>query len=150
MTSSLTINFSNSPSQNLSVPVLKAYFLPEIILDEEYDYSCALLDLIIQTKVENDLKKLAELDVLRVNCDVISGSYINGEQQHTIHQFATSASYIKGRILVEIPKNLTYFPIKLRSLRSIQISIVDHKENLINIESGNVNIFCRINIRRDF
>lgn len=144
MTSLITVNFSSSSASS----VLQAHFLPEIILDEDYDYSCAFLDLIIKTKSETDLKELAKLDVLRINCDVVSGSYINEERRHTIHQFATSASHMTGRILVEIPKNLIYFPIKFKSLRSIQISIVDQNNKLININSD-CDIFCRINIRRN-
>lgn len=141
MTSFLTITFSNTS------PVLQTYFLPEIMLDKDCDYSCAFLDLIIKTKNKTDLKEIAKLDVLRIDCDVISGSYINGERQHTIHQFATSTSYMKDQILVEIPKNLNYFPIKSNNLHSIQISIVDINGNLFNIYG--CDITCRINIKRD-
>lgn len=141
MTSSLTITFCNTSS------VLQTFFLPEIILDEDCDYSCAFLDLIIKAKNDIDLKTIAESDVLHINCDVISGSYINGERQHTIHQFATCTSRMKGRILAEIAKNLIYFPIKSNILQSIQISIVDKNGNLIDIKGGD--IICRINIKRD-
>lgn len=58
MKSLLTVNFSNTSSS-----VLQAHFLPEIILDEDYDYSCALLDLIIKTKEATDLNVIAELDI---------------------------------------------------------------------------------------
>lgn len=143
MTSLLTIVFSNTSSS-----VLQTHFLPEIELEEDYNYSCALLDLIIKTKTATDLTAITtKSDILGINCDVISGSYINGERRHTIHQFATSASNVKGRILAEIPKNLNYFPIKSKNLRSIQISIVDQGGNLVDIKGGE--IFCRINIRKD-
>lgn len=141
MTSTITITFSNTAS------VLQTYFLPEIILDENCDYSCALLDLIIKTKAETDLEKITKLDILRINCDVVFGSYINSVRCHTIHQFATSTSHVKGGILVETPKNLNYFPIKSKHLHSIQISIVDIHGKLIDIHGAD--IICRINIKRD-
>lgn len=138
MTSSLTITFSGS------TPVLQANFLPEITLDDGYEYSCALLDLII--KNASELDKILELKVIHVDCDIISGSYINGERNHTIHQFATNTSLAKGQTFVQIPKHLNYFPIKSKSLSSIQISIVDHSGKQVNINRGE--IICRINIKR--
>lgn len=143
MTSSLTITFSGTSA------VLQSYFLPEIVLDEDCEYSCALLDLIIKTKTHDDLNKIMKLHhIVRINCDVISGSYIKGERKHTIHQFATGASHVKDQILVEIPKNLNYFPIKTKNLGSIQISIVNQEGNLVdNIHSAD--IICRIHIKKD-
>lgn len=108
--------------------VLQSNFLPEIMLDERYDYSCALLDLIIKNKknsnnTADDLKKIIRLGVIQIKCDIVSGSYINVVQDHTIHQFASSASIVKGQEFVEIPKHLNYLPIKSKNLRSIRISI---------------------------
>lgn len=124
-------------------------FLPEIILDDDdYEYSCAFLDLIIKAKSNDDLKKIVNLDVLRVNSDLVSdNSYINGERSHTIHQFATSASRTKGQILAEIPSNLNYFPIKSKRMTSAQISIVD--PNNTNLNDWISHIYCRININRN-
>lgn len=139
MTSSLTVVFSGTSS------ILQAHFLPEIILDD--DYSCALLGLIIITNGENDLKKIVDLGVLLIDCDIISESYINGERKHTIHQFATSASDVKGLTFVEIPKHLNYFPVKTKNFRSIQVSIVD--QNGKQVDTNGANIICRINIKRD-
>ena len=138
MTSSLIVTFSGTS------PLLKANFFPEITLDAASDYTCALLDLIIyDSKVVNKIK---ELEVIRVECDIISDSYINGVHSHTIHQFATSASLVNNKTFVEIPKHLTYLPVKINNIRSIHISIVDHNRELVDIISGN--IICRINIKR--
>lgn len=160
MSSSITVTFSGKSS------VLQSYFLPEIILDADCDYSCALLDLYIKNKNEADLRRIVELSVVRINCDIISGSYINGERSQTIHQFATSTSVVKGhkavkkqsgasevsldvkdQTFVEIPKHLNYFPIKSKNLSSIRISIVNQDGNLVDIDGAY--IICRINIKRD-
>lgn len=137
MTSSLTITFTGANSS-----VLQANFCPDIILNADSNYSCALLDLIIYNS-ENSLKKS---DVIGINCDIISDSYINGEQNHSIHQFAPSNSNVKSKTFVEIPKHICYLPIKSKSLRSIQISIVNQSGELIKIDG---NIICRINIKKD-
>lgn len=143
MTSSLTVTFSGTSS------VLQVDFLPEIILNEDCDYSCALLDLIINSNSKFDLKEIINLNVIYINCDIISGSYINinGGRNHIIHQFATRASHAKGQTFVEIPKHLNYFPIKTKNLRSIHISIVDHNGKEVNISGGEIT--CRINIKKE-
>lgn len=141
MTSSLTVTFSGS------APLLQTYFLPEITLDEDCDYSCAFLDLIIKDKDTAKLNAINNLNVICVNCDIISGSYINGEQKHIIYQFATRTSTVKGQTFVQIPKHLNYFPVKTKNLRSIQISILDLDGKVVN--TGGANIICRINIKRD-
>lgn len=134
MTSSLTVSFSGSSS------VLRADFLPEIILDEQYDYFCALLDLIV---VNSSEENIIIHGVMRVECDIISESYINGVRKHTIHQFAVGTSLDQGALYSEIPQQLNYFPVKKKNLRSIQISVADL--NGVPIQ-GDIHI--RINIRR--
>lgn len=144
MTSSLTVVFSGTTT------VLQSSFLPEITWDEEYDYSCALLDLIVKNSKES--KEIVKLGEIRIDCDIVSGSYINGVQTHTIHQFIASASHVQDKTFVEIPKHLNYFPVKVKSLRSIQISIVDKKGAPVEIgvpEPTPSDIICRIIIKRD-
>lgn len=135
MTSLLTLAFSGNSSK------LQSDFLPEIILEEQYEYSCALLDLNIKN---NNSTKIDFLGVICIDCDIISGSYINGERKQSIHQFAVSTSLEHGQTFVEIPKHLIYFPIKTKNLRTIQISIFDQDGKLIE---GDISI--RINIKRE-
>lgn len=141
MTSLLTITFSGNSS------VLQANFCPEITFDPDENYSCALLDLIVSKNIE----KIANVKVARIDCDIISGSYINGRRSQTIHQFTPNKATVKLKaqreILVEDPTHLNYLPIKIKTLRSIQISIVDTGGKAIDL-SG-TDIFCRINIKRD-
>lgn len=164
MDSLLTIEFSGTSSK------LESNFFPEIFLDADCNYSCALLDLIIipdgketnkdATKNEEvnkepikeaskeAIKKIKNLGLLVIECDIVSDYYINGNRSHTIHQFATSTSYVKDQSFVEIPKHINYLRIKkTKHLRSIQISIVDRNRKLVNING--VNIICRISIKRD-
>lgn len=137
MTSVLTIALSGDRTASL-----EAKFFPEIPLDDEcYEYSCALLDLTVKNVVES----VPGSAMIHVNCDIISGSYINGVQCNTIHQFADSASHVKQRTLVETPIHLNYFPVKVKSLRSVHISIEDSKGKPVNIQGD---IYCRINIKR--
>lgn len=138
MTSSLTVSLSGKTS------ILQSSFFPEISLDKNCDYSCALLDFFITGS--EDLNGIVNSGVILIDCDIISDSYINGKPNHTIHQFAVSTSNVQGRSFVEIPKHLNYFPLKARNLRSIQIFITDRQGKILNTNGGD--IICRINIKR--
>lgn len=94
-----------------------------------------------------ELKEIIALGILRINCDIISNSYINGQASHVIHQFATTASHVEDQTLLEIPKNLNYFSISKHRLQTIRITITNQKGEPVNIKSGD--IFCRINIKSE-
>lgn len=139
MASMLTITCTGTSS------ILHSRFFPEIFLDAESNYNCALLDLIINDCEVVD--KIIKLGLIRIECDIVSHSYINGKQSHTIHQFATGTSYWKGNTFVEIPRNINYLPIKkTENLRSIQISIIDQSGKLVDINEGKIT--CRISIKK--
>lgn len=145
MTSSLTLAFSGKE------PVLQATPFPDISLDDDHEYSCALLDLIIKnckdSSGEINLKEIIGLETISVNCDLISNSYINGVSKTTIHQFTTRAAHVQDGTLFEFPKHLNYFSVKNRNLRTIQIAVVDENGNPINLSGGT--IICRIKIKRE-
>lgn len=140
MTSVLTVAMTGSNTSSL-----EAKFFPEIQLDDDaYEYSCALIDLIVKNVEETN--KLFNSGMNRIDCDIISGSYINGMQCNAIHQFTVSTSNVKHETLVEIPIHLNYFPIKIRkNLRVIQLAFVDKKGVSLNIQGD---IYCRISIKR--
>lgn len=134
MVSSLTLTLSGKSS------VLQTDFLPELILDEQYDYSCALIDLLIQN---NSNEKITIRGVIHIDCDIISESYINGVRKHTIHQFVARASLESNQILVESAKHLIYFPVNSKNLRTIHLSVLDSEGKQIKGA-----ITARINIKR--
>lgn len=145
MSSSLTFAFSGTE------PILQVTLFPDITLDDDHEYSCALIDLIIKNCKDSggkiSLDQIIGLEMISVNCDLISNSYINGMQKNTIHQFTTRAAHVEAGTLFEVPKHLNYFPIKSKNLRTIQILVVDKEGNPINLSGGD--IICRIKIKRD-
>lgn len=138
MSSSITVAFVGSSTE------LHADFLPEIMLDEQYEYSCALLDLHIKNVTDSEI---SITDGLRIDCDIVSGSYINGARNPTIHQFIASASIGIGRTFREIPQNLNYLPVKNKILRSIHISVADSKGK--PLANPGAEFFCRLIIKRE-
>lgn len=89
--------------------------------------------------------KITDIDVIRIECDIVSGSYINGSHCHTIHQFS-NCKVPPGYKFIEVPQHLIYLPINNKQLQSIQISIVDQDGNLIDFRGEQLS--CRIHIKK--
>lgn len=94
----------------------------------------------------NDIMKIASQDVVRVECNITSGSYVNGISSHSIYEFATHKVEV-GHKIIERPKNLIYLPVPSKRLSQIQISLVD--QNGAPIDFRGENITCRIHLKRD-
>lgn len=91
------------------------------------------------------IAKITNIDVIRIECDIVSSTYINGKNCHTIHQFS-NCKVPPGYKFIEVPQHIIYLPIKERQLQSIQISIVDQDGNLIDFRGEQIS--CRIHIKK--
>lgn len=89
--------------------------------------------------------KITNIDIIRIECDIVSGSYINGKLSHTIHQFS-HCKVDPGYKFIEVPRHLIYLPVKEKHLQSIQIAIVDQNGRLINFRGEQIS--CRIHIKK--
>lgn len=93
----------------------------------------------------NHIAKITNIDVIRIECDIIHDAYINGKSCHTIHQFS-HCKVPPGYKFIEVPQHIVYLPIKERELRTIQISVVDQDGKLIDFRGEQIS--CRIHIKK--
>lgn len=80
--------------------------------------------------------------VVRIECDIVSGSYINGVSSHIIHEFAPNVP--PGYRLIEIPKNIIYFPVNQNNISSINIRILDINNHLINLRGEELQLYLHL------
>lgn len=92
-----------------------------------------------------DIVKITDIDIIRIECDIVSGSYINGKECHTIHQFSHCKT-APGFKFIEIPQHIIYLPMEKKQLRNIQIRVVDQNNNLIDFRGEQIS--CRIHIKK--
>lgn len=97
-------------------------------------------------KESEDLVKITNLNVLRVECNIVSGAYVNGKPHHSIYEFASN-KVDAGYKIIERPRNVIYMPIVPRRIDYIQITIVDQNGELVDFRGEDIT--CRIHIKRD-
>lgn len=63
------------------------------------------------------------VSVIKIECDLVQNSYTNDSPSHIIHQFVLNVP--PGHQIVEIPKNIIYFPLVKKCITSISIKVID-------------------------
>lgn len=82
------------------------------------------------------------VNVIRVKCNIANGSYLNGDKSHTIHSFYPEAP--PGYKIIEVPRNIIYFPVNKRSLDVVSITFADQRDRPIDFNGEETTITCHI------
>lgn len=85
-----------------------------------------------------------KVNAIRVECNIITGSYFNNKSVHTLHEFSPTVA--TGYKIIEAPRNVIYLPIVIKSIREICLKFVDQNDCLVDFR--NENIVVRLHIRK--
>lgn len=85
------------------------------------------------------------VSTIRVNCDLVSGSFYNDLSTHTIHEFYPKP--LSNYKLIEQPHNLIYLPVVRQRISNINVTVADQNGRPIDFEDGTL-INCRFHIKR--
>lgn len=99
-------------------------------------------------KGENKSNKLVDIqhiNNLRIECDLVTGSFHNGRNTHTIYEFYPRVN--PGYKISEHPQHLIYLPINRRRISTVNVSIVDQDGKLVDFRGEQIT--CRLHIKRD-
>lgn len=88
---------------------------------------------------------IQNLNTVRIDCDLTTGSFLNGDSTHTIYEFSPSVS--PGYKINEQPSNLIYLPVVRRRINTVNVRIVDQNGKLVDFRGENIT--CRIHIKKD-
>ena len=86
---------------------------------------------------------ILSINSILVNIDIISGSYVNGTTKNTIYSFFPQVS--PGYKIIETPHNLVYLPLTMDTIDSLNVSITDQDNHLLNLRNEKLTI--RFHIR---
>jgi hypothetical protein len=95
----------------------------------------------------DDPIKITNLNSIMVECNIISGSYINNQSAHIIHQFSINVS--PGYKINETPSNVIYLPVNVKQINSIVLRIVDQDCKLINFRGETITIRLHLKPARE-
>ena len=85
-----------------------------------------------------NMVNILTINSILVNIDIISGCYVNGFTQLTIHSFFPDVS--PGYKIIEISHNLPYLPITADTIHNITIWLTDQNRNELNLRGENLSM----------
>jgi len=85
---------------------------------------------------------ILKVNALRVECNITTGAYINGQKVHTIHEFFPAVP--PGYKIIEIPSQVIYLPIAARSISHLELCIVDQDGQAVNFRGEVITIRLHI------
>lgn len=103
----------------------------------------------VKVEPNRSLSSVGVVDIFRVNsvqveCNIATGSFINGEPAHTLYQFFPAVA--AGFKLVEEPSPVIYLPTTSRTISNITLRVTDQAGRLINFRGERITL--RLHLRR--
>ena len=86
--------------------------------------------------------KILKVNCLRVECNITAGAYSNGERVHIIHEFFPAVP--PGFKIIEIPRQVIYLPVTVKSINNIELRIVDQDGQLVNFRKEVITVRLHI------
>jgi len=74
-----------------------------------------------------------------VNVDIISGSYVNGNQSPGIYSFSPN-SVLPGYFISERPNPPIYYPLNRSNIKSVRVWLTDQNNNSIDLRGERVTV----------
>lgn len=82
--------------------------------------------------------KITPVNCIKVDCNLALGSFENGEQSHTIHEFYPVVA--PGYKIVEVPRHCVLYKLKTSTVEYIKVQLKDQNGKLINFRGETVNV----------
>lgn len=96
-----------------------------------------------KTHVSENTVNIIQVNAINVMCNIIHGSYKNGENSHILHTFYLSVP--PGFKIIERPHNLVYLPLNTSYISDIVLNILDQDGRQVDFRGEDIVI--RLHIR---
>lgn len=97
-----------------------------------------------QVHISHHPADILRVNVVRIECNIIKGAYLNSNAAHTIHEFSPNVP--PGYKIIEKPQNVIYFPVTVKSIHDLNLTIVDQDNNLVNFRGERITV--RLHIKK--
>lgn len=85
---------------------------------------------------------ITNVNVIRVECNIAKGAFLNGMRTHSIYDFYPKVP--PGYKIVEQPLPLIYYPITLQSVNTISICLKDQSGKKIDLRTEHLSVTLHI------
>jgi hypothetical protein len=89
---------------------------------------------------------ILKVNTIDITCNIIHGSYRNGENRHILHTFYPSVP--PGFKLIERPHNLVYLPLNTSYISDIVLNILDQDGNIVDFRGESITV--RLHLRSTY
>lgn len=86
----------------------------------------------------NRVIDIMSVNMIRIQCNIISSSYINSKLVHNLHEFPIDVE--PGYKIIERPSNVIYLPVTADEINTITIRIEDERGELINFRGETITV----------
>jgi hypothetical protein len=138
---SFSLTANNNTLQSIVTSSHSVDFRPQDSIAKLLGFSHSLLDP-EKTHTSSVPVRILKFNVLRVECNITGGAYINNKKVHTIHEFFPAVP--PGFKIIEIPSKVIYQPIVVKSINYIRLKIVDENGDLVNFRGETITIRLHI------
>lgn len=95
---------------------------------------------------ESDLTvDIVKVATIRIECNIISGSYYGSKLSHTLYEFSPSVN--PGYSITIEPSNLIYLPVNQKTISNITIELLSQNSKLINFQGEE--IIVRLHLKKN-
>jgi hypothetical protein len=95
-----------------------------------------------KTHIGDKTVTILKVNTIDITCNIIHGSYRNGENKHILHTFYPSVP--PGFKLIERPQNLVYLPLNTSYVSDIVLDILDQEGNLVDFRGEPITVRLHI------
>jgi hypothetical protein len=103
----------------------------------------------VYTAGEHESSKIVNImkvNCIKIECNLISGSFNDGMPSQTIHEFFPSVP--PGYKILEVPRHLVFYSLNSTSISKVDIVLKDQNDNLINLREQPITI--RLQIKHNY
>lgn len=90
---------------------------------------------------------IIKVNTIRVDCNIARGSFQNGIEGHTIHEFYPTVE--PGYKILVIPNPIIYLPVNVQRVSNITVQLRDQDGALVNLRNEVVSLRLHLRNRQD-
>lgn len=93
--------------------------------------------------ISSNTVSIVKLNTIDITCNIIQGSYRQGENRHILHTFYPSVP--PGYKIIERPQNLVYLPLNTSYISDVILNVLDQDGNIVDFRGETITV--RIHIK---